>query len=89
VAKISPATISAYAEIMRRVPMRILVLKYGDRFGVATLRDRYPPKASPARRCAAASVAVRHENESLDRAPTDDGEVSIWHSIVFLYQGTD
>jgi predicted O-linked N-acetylglucosamine transferase (SPINDLY family) len=41
VAKISPSAIATYATILRRVPLASIVFKYGDRFGVSTLRDRY------------------------------------------------
>ncbi|WP_146405991.1 O-linked N-acetylglucosamine transferase family protein [Allorhodopirellula heiligendammensis] len=41
VAKISPTAISTYAEILRRVPRATILFKYGDRFAVSTLRDRY------------------------------------------------
>lgn len=41
VAKISPAAIAAYAQILRRVPRASVLFKYGDRFGVSTLRDRF------------------------------------------------
>ncbi len=41
VAKISPSALEAYAMILRRVPEAKLLIKYGDRFGVPALQDRY------------------------------------------------
>ncbi len=41
VAKISPIAIDAFAAILRRVPEARLMFKYGDRFSVPILRDRY------------------------------------------------
>jgi len=41
VAKISPKAIRTYAAIMRRVPTSRLILKYGDRYGVSAMQNRY------------------------------------------------
>jgi predicted O-linked N-acetylglucosamine transferase (SPINDLY family) len=41
VAKISPQAIAAYAQILSRVPEAKIEFKYGDRFGVLLLQDRY------------------------------------------------
>jgi len=86
VAKISPATISAYAEIMRRVPDANLVLKYGDRFGVATLRDRYR-QAFAARGVLPHRLQFRTKTESLTEHLRTMASVDLALDS-FPYQGT-
>ncbi|TWU57270.1 hypothetical protein Poly59_01770 [Rubripirellula reticaptiva] len=41
IAKISPMALKTYALIIRRVPDAKLILKYGDRYSVTQLQDRY------------------------------------------------
>jgi len=65
VAKISPATFSAYARSCGGFPMRNLVLKYGDRIrGLPALRNRY--RHAFATGCAAASLQFRTEDGIFD-----------------------
>ena len=41
VAKISPTALDCWAEILRRSPGVVLVMKYGDRYEVPVVRDRF------------------------------------------------
>jgi predicted O-linked N-acetylglucosamine transferase (SPINDLY family) len=86
VAKISPSAIKTYAAIMRRVPESRLILKYGDRYGVDLLRDRY-------RREFAAHGVLPHRLEFRTRAESLEQHLRTLASVdlaldSFPYQGT-
>ncbi|MGB7345718.1 MAG: hypothetical protein WBD20_15995, partial [Pirellulaceae bacterium] len=86
VAKISPTALQTYATIMRRVPQAKLILKYGDRYGVRVLQDRY-------RREFAAHGVLPHRLEFRTQAETLEQHLRTLASVdlaldSFPYQGT-
>ncbi|MGV3483261.1 MAG: hypothetical protein ACO1RT_02450 [Planctomycetaceae bacterium] len=86
VAKISPKALKTYAAIMRRVPAARLVLKYGDRYGVPAMQDRY-------RREFAAHGVLPHRLEFRTQAETLEEHLRTMASVdialdAFPYQGT-
>ncbi len=86
VAKISPSALAAYAAILRRVPEARLILKYGDRYGVPSLRDRY-------RRVFAAQGVLPHRLEFRTQAESLEQHLRTMMSVdlaldAFPYQGT-
>ena len=86
VAKVSPSAIKTYANIMRRVPESKLILKYGDRFSVASLQDRY-------RREFAASGIGPHRLEFRTKSESLEQHLRTLKSVdlaldAFPYQGT-
>ena len=86
VAKISPKALRTYAAIMRRVPAARLVLKYGDRYGVPAMQDRY-------RREFAAQGVLPHRLEFRTQAETLEEHLRTMASVdialdAFPYQGT-
>lgn len=86
VAKISPSALAAYAAILRRVPESRLILKYGDRYGVHSLRDRY-------RRQFAAQGVLPHRLEFRAQAEPLEQHLQTMMSVdlaldAFPYQGT-
>ncbi len=86
VAKISPTAIATYATIMRRVPESRLILKYGDRYGVKVLQDRY-------RHQFAAHGVLPHRLEFREQAESLDQHLRTLASVdlaldSFPYQGT-
>ncbi|WP_210421352.1 O-linked N-acetylglucosamine transferase, SPINDLY family protein [Roseimaritima ulvae] len=86
VAKISPSALAAYAAILRRVPDARLILKYGDRYGVRSLRDRY-------RREFAAQGVLPHRLEFRTEAEPLEQHLRTMMSVdlaldAFPYQGT-
>ncbi|WP_186775164.1 O-linked N-acetylglucosamine transferase family protein [Allorhodopirellula solitaria] len=86
VAKISPAAIAAYAQILKRVPQASILFKYGDRFGVSILRDRY-------RQAFAAHGVPPHRLQFRTRAETLQEHLQTMANVdlaldAFPYQGT-
>ncbi len=86
VAKISLRAISTYAEILRRVPEAKIVFKYGDRFGVRVLQDRY-------RREFASHGVLPDRLEFRSRSETLKGHLQTMANVdlaldSFPYQGT-
>ncbi len=86
VAKISPKALKTYAAIMRRVPDARLIFKYGDRYGVPAMRDRY-------RREFAANGVLPDRIEFRTRAESLDDHLRTMASVdlaldAFPYQGT-
>ncbi len=86
VAKLSPAALAACGEILRRVPEAELVLKYGDRYGLGALRDRY-------RRLFAAQGVLPHRLRFCTEAQTLGQHLETMAGVdlaldSFPYQGT-
>jgi len=86
VAKISPKAIRTYAAIMRRVPTSRLILKYGDRYGVSAMQNRY-------RREFAAHGVLPHRLEFRTQAESLAKHLRTMASVdlaldAFPYQGT-
>jgi len=86
VAKISPKAIRTYVAIMRQVPTSRLILKYGDRYGVSAMQNRY-------RREFAAHGVLPHQLEFRTRAETLEEHLRTMASVdlardAFPYQGT-
>ncbi len=86
VAKISPSAIAAYAAILRRVPEALMVLKYGDRYSVRSLQDRY-------RQAFAAQGVLPHRLQFRSRAESLAEHLRTMATVdlaldAFPYQGT-
>ncbi len=86
VAKLSPSALTAYANILRRVPEARLVLKYGDRYGVPVVRDRF--RRAFADRGVMPDRLIFHE-----RAATLEDHLRLMQAVdlaldSFPYQGT-
>jgi predicted O-linked N-acetylglucosamine transferase (SPINDLY family) len=86
VAKLSPSMIETVAEILRRVPDAILLMKYGDRYGVPFVADRF-------RRLFAEQGVLPHRIEYRTRAESMVDHLRSMRSVdlaldSFPYQGT-
>ncbi len=86
VSKIAPSAIKAYAQILKRVPQAKLVLKYGDRFGVRCVQDRY-------RELFAAQGVLPHRLEFVPQALSLEAHLQRFADVdlaldTFPYQGT-
>lgn len=86
VAKVSATAINTYAEILRRVPEARMVLKYGDRYQVPALQDRYRREFA-ARGVLPDRLEFRTRSESLLEHLTTMASVDLALDS-FPYQGT-
>jgi|GEM_PF-1353692 len=86
VAKVSATAINTYAEILRRVPEARMLLKYGDRYQVPALQDRYRREFA-ARGVLPDRLEFRTRSESLLEHLTTMAAVDLALDS-FPYQGT-
>lgn len=86
VAKLSPTAIAAYAQILRRVPRASILFKYGDRYGVSSLRDRFL-QAFAAHGVAPHRLQFRTQTETLMEHLQSMANVDLALDA-FPYQGT-
>jgi len=88
VAKVSPRDdLRPNAEIMRPVPER-LVLKYGDRFGVATLRNPLSSRVCCTGVCCRSVAVFARRDGIFGLSNLRTMAMWIWHSIRFRTKGT-
>ncbi len=86
VAKVSATAINTYAEILRRVPEARMIFKYGDRYQVPALQDRYRREFA-ARGVLPDRLEFRTQPESLLEHLTTMASVDLALDS-FPYQGT-